>query len=392
MADALYSDVCWIIRTLKEHGHSAFIAGGAVRDLLLGRNPEDYDIATTATPETIQTLFPRTKPVGQAFGTTLVIIEHRPYQLTTFQSIGGTYTAVMRKDILRRDFTVNALFWDPLEDRLIDMVDGMKDLKHRVLRPVTTAETIFMDDPVRMLRAARIAHALGFTLDPSIPLAIRALRGEIGRVSPERIHDELAKLLSLSRVLPALCPLITSRLLFEIIPELYPLLRLNQGPHHDFHGLSHTLRTLSYAEGLLKAEPFLHHQEETGKHVFMLAALLHDIGKPETHTVEDGRNHFYGHEKTGAALAQEIMKRLRFPKKETVMVKNLVARHLYPLHLYQHYIRDELTQRAIDRFSRKTRRFTRFLLLLATADQLAKARSGKHSEIVSWLDFIRHLL
>jgi len=389
MGHALFSDVCWIIRTLKSRGYPAFIAGGAVRDVLMGRHPEDYDIATTATPEAVLSAFPRTKPVGKAFGTTLVIIEHRPYQITTLQSSGGTYTDLIEKDILRRDFTVNALFWDPLEDRMIDIVGGMKDLSLRRLRPVTTAERIFRDDPIRMLRAVRIAHSLGFAIDSTIPPAIRKHRDLIHRVSPERIQYEMTRILSSPNVLEALCPLVKTRLLFEIIPELWPLRRLKQSPYHDFSALSHTFRVLYFAEKLLNVSPFLLNPHLPKKHLVTLAALFHDIGKPETHTTDEaGNHHFYDHEDVGAPKVIEIMKRLRFPKKETLLVKNLVERHLYPLHLFRHYKENTLTQRAIGRFHRKTRRFLWPLLLLSSADQLAKRRGSNGTLSPDWLEFL----
>jgi len=393
MGHALFSDVCWIVRTLKDMGYPAFIAGGAVRDILMGRNPEDYDIATTATPEVVLSIFPRVKPVGKAFGTTLVIIEHRPYQITTLQSSGGTYTELTERDILRRDFTVNALFWDPIEDRLIDIVGGMRDLNLRLLRPVTTAEEIFLDDPIRMLRAVRIAYSLGFTIDPAIPPAIRNHKKLIHRVSPERIQYEMAKILSLSNVLEALCPLVKTRLLFEIIPELFPLLKLKQTPYHDFSALSHTFRVLFFTEKLLNASPFSSKLNMFKKHVIALSALLHDIGKADTHTTDEkGNHHFYDHEDVGALMASDVMKRLRFPKKETVLVKNLVERHLYPLHLFRHYRENTLTQRAIDRFHRKTKRFLWPLLLLSSADQLAKKRGDTGTLSQDWLEFMDMLL
>ncbi len=377
---------------MKQRGFPAFIAGGAVRDILMGRPPEDYDVATTASPDTVMSLFPRTKPVGKAFGTTLVILEHRPYQITTLQSSGGTFTDVIEKDILRRDFTINAMFWDPLEDRLIDIVGGMKDMKARVIRPVTSTDQIFTDDPIRMLRAVRFAFSLRFTLIPSLRGGIRRHRETIHRISPERVHDELVKILALPSVLEALCPLVTSRLLFEIFPEMSSLSGLKQFPNHEFSALSHTFRVLNQLEKLLHAPPFPLPPDMPGKHVFMMSALLHDIGKPETHTVEGGYHHFYDHEDVGAIKAADIMRRLKFPKKEVILVKNLVARHLYPLHLFGLYRENRLTQRAVDRFKRKTRRFIIPLLLLSTADQLAKHRHRDKPQVKSWLKFVELLI
>lgn len=392
MAHALFSDICWIIQSLKNNGFKAFVTGGALRNLLLEHIPEDYDIATTASPEKIASLFPRTKRVGKAFGTTLIILEHRPYHTTTLQSSEGTYTDIIEKDIKRRDFTVNAIFWDPLEDRVIDIVGGMKDLKNRVLKPVTTAGTIFHDDPIRMLRAIRLSHSLGFTLHPSILPAIRAFREEIYKVSPERIQYELVKILSLNQALMALCPLVKSRLFFEIFPEMNSLSHLKQYPYHDYSALSHTFRTLYFTEKISNDPPLSGKYLKIKKHILMLASLFHDIGKPDTHQVKNNASHFYGHEKIGAKKTGEILRRLRFPKKDIQLVKSLVNRHLYPLHLYWLYERNVLSNRAIERFRRKTRNFTIPLLILSTADQLAKRRGQGNILPPAWRTFISRLI
>ena len=393
MAPGLFSDICWIIRVLKSQGYQAFLAGGAVRDLFLGIPPQDYDIATTATPEEILALFPRAKRVGKAFGTTLIVIEHRPYQVTTLQSAGGTFTNSLEKDILRRDFTVNALFWDPLEDRLIDIVGGMKDLKRRILVPVTSEEDILEDDPIRMLRTVRLSNSLHFKIPPSLLSTIRARRKDIHRISPERIHDELVKILSLDHdVLKASCLLATTRLLFELIPEIIPLRHLDQSPYHDFSGLSHSFRTLSYAESLYRTGVFLNREIPIKKHLLMLAALLHDIGKPSTRVWDGRANHFYQHENAGAEMAEKFLKRYRFPKREVQTVKFLIARHMYPLHLQRLKVKGSLTLRAVERFRRNTKGMSGALLLLATADQMAKRRNPTKASLSSWFEFCDMIL
>jgi len=392
MTPAFFSDICWIIRTLKSHGYAAFIAGGAVRDLFLGIPPQDYDIATTATPEEIVSLFPRAKQVGKAFGSTLIVLEHRPYQATTLQSTGGTFTDSLEKDILRRDFTVNAMFWDPTEDRLIDIVGGMRDLRRRVLLPVTTADKILADDPIRMLRAIRLPLSLDFTLPLSLKTAIRSHRSEIQKISPERVHDELVKLLSLDNVLEATCHLLTTRLLFELIPEMVPLRHLNQSSPHDFRVLSHSIRTGAHAELLYQKGSFLHQEITIPKYLLMLAALLHDICKASTQQWDGQPCHFYTHEKAGAEMAETILKRLRFPKRDLRAVKFLIARHLYPLHLFRLNESGTLSDRALGRYKRKTKEMALPLLLLATADQMAKRRHPSEGFFSNWLDFCKKLL
>ncbi len=392
MRRGLFSDVCWIIRTLKARGHRAFIAGGAVRDLLMGRAPQDYDIATTASPEEVLALFPRAKKVGKSFGTLLLVLEHRPYQVTTLQTSGGTFTTSLRKDILRRDFTVNTMFWDPLEDSLIDIVGGMKDMRARMLSPVTTAEKVFQDDPIRMLRAIRLAHSLGFSLHPSIPPAIRTMKGEIRRTATERIQSELVKILSLNRVLEALCPMVKSRIFFEIFPEMASLRGLNQSPHHDFSALSHTFRTVARGENLIEGGKFLEEPITAKKHLIILSALFHDIGKPATASLKRQAHHFYGHEVTGAQTTLGILKRLRFPKRESVFVKYLVERHMYPLHLFRLKESGALSERAVQRFRRKIKKEALLpLLLLSTADQFSKRRHTPERMAEKWLAFCREL-
>ncbi len=392
MASALFSDIGWILRTLKTHGHQAFVVGGAVRDLLLGVPPQDYDIATTATPEEIVALFPRAVRVGKSFGTTLIVMEHRPYQATTLQSAGGTFTESLERDILRRDFTVNALFWDPLEDRLIDIVGGMRDLKRRVLVPVTTANGILNDDPIRMLRAIRLSLSLDFAIPSSLKTAIRGHRDKIQRISPERVHDELVKIFSLDQVLKAACLLTTTRLLFELIPEMAPLRRLGQSSPHDFSVLSHSFRTLDQAERLYRRGSFLGRVITFPQYLLMLAALLHDVGKASTRQWDGTTYHFYEHEISGAEIAAAILRRFRFPKRDIRMVKFLVARHLYPLHLYRLHENDALTPRAVGRFRRKTKEMALPLLFLATADQMAKRRPIPENFLSNWLDFCKKLL
>ncbi len=389
---ALFSDACEIIRTLKNRGYPAFITGGAVRDTLLGRIPEDYDIATTAPPHIILSLFSRAKTLGKAFGTTLVMIEHRPYQLTTLQTSDGSYTKLVEKDILRRDFTVNAMFWDPLEDRLVDIVGGMKDLKNRVLIPVSTAESIFKEDPIRMLRAVRLSYTLHFTLYPSVPSAIRTFRDQIHHTPRERIHDEWVKIFSLSNVFEVLCLLVRTRLLYEVIPEIAALSQIRQFPYHDFSVLSHTFRTLRFAEKLYHGELYFPGKIEINKYILMLACLLHDVGKSATHSISGGYHHFYGHEKIGADIAEKILKRLHFSKRDVQAVKFLVANHLYPLHLFRLEKDHTLTKLAIKRFKRKAGTMAPSLLLLSTADQYAKRREWNESSVSLWQNFCDILL
>jgi len=391
---ALFSDAVWIIRRLKEKGFPAYLVGGCVRDLLSGRPAHDFDIATAATPEELRKVFSRTVSIGKSFDTTLVVLSHRPYQITTFQDSRGTLQKNFTPDILRRDFTINAIFWDPTEDRMIDLAHGIRDLRAGILKTVSTPAATFENDPIRMLRAIRIAFQFGLRITPDILPVMRSLRQLIGRVSPDRVHQELINIFSLSPILPPLCPLVRTGLLHEIIPELKGLARLKQGRYHDFSALSHTFRCIGFTD------LFYHHPRKNGLPfsrpslpfwMLALAALLHDIGKPETLQTISGRIHFYGHEKTGADIASDILRRLRFSKKENRVIRKLIERHLYPLHLYQRYKQGDLTERAINRFQRNTKEFKHSLLILATADQAAKRRLGTKALPGTWFLFCKKL-
>jgi putative nucleotidyltransferase with HDIG domain len=392
---ALFSDAVWIIRRLKEKGFSAYLVGGCVRDLLAGHPTHDFDITTAATSEELRQIFPKTVSIGKSFDTTLVVLGHRPYQITTFQDNRGTLQRDFAPDILRRDFTINAIFWDPTEDRMIDLVHGIRDLRAGILKTVSTPAATFENDPIRMLRAIRIAFQFGLRINPDILPEMKSLRQLIGRVSPDRIHQELVSIFSLSPALPPLCPLIRTGLLYEIIPELKGLAHLKQGRYHDFSALSHTFRCIGFTD------LFYHHPRKNGRTfshsslpfwMLSLAALLHDIGKPETLQIISGRTHFYGHEETGAETASTILRRLHFSKKESRVIRQLIQRHLYPLHLYQRYRQGDLTKRAIDRFQRNTKEFKYPLLTLATADQAAKRRLGTKALPDTWFLFCKKLL
>ena len=391
---ALFSDAVWIIKRLKEKGFSAYLVGGCVRDLLSGHPAHDFDIATAATPEELRQVFSRTVSIGKSFDTTLVVLGHRPYQLTTFQDNHGTLQRDLTQDILRRDFTINAIFWDPTEDRMIDLVHGIRDLRAGILKTVSTPAATFENDPIRMLRAIRIAFQFGLRIDRDIPPVIKSRRQLINRISPDRIRQELVNIFSLSPILPPLSPLVKSGLFYEIIPELKALAHLKQGHYHDFSALSHTFRCIGFTD------LFYHHPSKNGLPflrpslpfwMLSLAALLHDIGKPETLQTISGRTHFYGHEETGADIASVILRRLRFSKKENRVIRQLIQRHLYPLHLYQRYRQGDLTERAINRYQKNTKGFQHPLLILATADQAAKRRLGSGALPDTWFLFCKKL-
>jgi tRNA nucleotidyltransferase/poly(A) polymerase len=316
-----------LVERLRAAGHQALLAGGCVRDTLLGRTPRDFDIATSALPEEIQALFPRTVAVGAAFGVIVVLEQGHEFQVATFRSDGpyrdgrhpeSVSFTTAEGDAARRDFTVNGLFFDPVEEKVIDFVGGRQDLESRTIRCIGDPASRFAEDHLRLIRAVRFAATLGFTIDPATWQALVEAAPSILTVSAERIRDELVKILTHPSRLAGFDLLDRSTLLAHILPEIETLKGCDQPP--DFHPegdvFVHTRLMLS----LLGAEvpPPL-----------VLSVLLHDIGKPPCrHIDETGRIRFSGHESVGADMSKRIMERLRFPNAETSAVVEAVRNHM----------------------------------------------------------------
>ena len=290
----------------------------------MGRPPHDVDIVTAARPEQIALLFPRTVPVGVRFGVVLVPTESGVYDVATFRREGPYLDgrrpsfveyATLEEDVRRRDFTVNALLFDPLDGSVVDLVGGRDDLAARRIRTVGDPETRFAEDHLRMLRAIRLAAELDFIIDEQTFQAIRAHAPAIARVSAERIRDELLRLLVSPGRVPGLERLQESGLLREILPEVAAMEGVEQPPefHPEGDVLTHTRLALSH---LQDPSPIL-----------ALAVLLHDVGKPPTFRRAE-RIRFDGHDEAGAAMAEEICRRLRLSNDETALVVDLVREHL----------------------------------------------------------------
>ena len=290
----------------------------------MGRPPHDVDIVTDARPEQIALLFPRTVPVGVRFGVVLVPTESGVYDVATFRREGPYLDgrrpsfveyATLEEDVRRRDFTVNALLFDPLDGSVVDLVGGRDDLAARRIRTVGDPETRFAEDHLRMLRAIRLAAELDFTIDEETFQAIRAHAPAITRVSAERIRDELLRLLVSPGRVPGLERLQESSLLREILPEVAAMEGVEQPPefHPEGDVLTHTRLALSH---LQDPSPIL-----------ALAVLLHDVGKPPTFRRAE-RIRFDGHDEAGAAMAEESCRRLRLSNDETALVVDLVREHL----------------------------------------------------------------
>ncbi|HEX4083642.1 MAG TPA: CCA tRNA nucleotidyltransferase [Chthoniobacteraceae bacterium] len=327
MADA-ESIACRIVRRLRDAGHTAYYAGGCVRDMLRGVAPKDYDIATSARPEEVQRLFPRNVAVGAHFGVICVREAGLQFEVATFRSDGaysdgrhpeGVTFSSPREDAERRDFTVNGMFYDPIAREVIDFVGGRADLERRCLRAIGDAESRFREDRLRMLRAVRFATVLGFEIDAATWDALQRHAAEIHDVSAERIREELVRIFLSPRRVRGLDLLDQSGLLAQIIPEMLALKGCEQPPqfHPEGDVWVHTRAML----GLLP------------EHVsvpLVFAVLLHDIGKPPTFSLDpaEGRIRFNAHDKVGAAMAQRIMERLRFSREQMEAAIQAVDQHM----------------------------------------------------------------
>jgi poly(A) polymerase len=316
-----------IVRRLREAGHQALFAGGCVRDSLMGKTPHDFDIATSARPEQVQALFPRTIAVGAQFGVILVVEEGRDYQVATFRS-DGTYLdgrhprsvsfTTPEGDARRRDFTINGLFYDPIEGKVLDFVGGREDLETRTLRAIGNPAERFAEDRLRLLRAVRFATVLDFTIEPDTWNALCAAVETIHDVSAERIRDELVKIFASPQRLRGFDLLDASGLMEEILPEIEPLRGCEQPP--DFHPEGDVFVHTRLMLALLPKDASV---------LLVLATLFHDLGKPPTmerdHT---GRIRFSGHESVSAQMTEKIMRRLRFSNEEIEATTAMVQNHM----------------------------------------------------------------
>jgi tRNA nucleotidyltransferase/poly(A) polymerase len=316
-----------IIQTLRAAGHEALLAGGCVRDHLLGREPKDYDVATSATPDQVIRLFPGALTVGAHFG--VVIVRHEAVQIevATFRTDGSykdgrhpesvTFSTA-EEDAQRRDFTVNGLFRDPIEDRVIDYVGGQNDLSKRRLRAIGDAGKRFAEDKLRLLRAVRFATTLGFEIEPGTWRAVCDHAAGIRSVSAERIRDELIKIFLHANRLRGFDLLVDSGLMAHVLPEILRLKGVEQPPqwHPEGDVFVHTRLMLS----LLPERVSL---------PLVLSVLLHDIAKPATFAVdESGRIRFNGHDKLGAEMSGEILRRLKFPNDVIEPTQVAVEHHM----------------------------------------------------------------
>jgi tRNA nucleotidyltransferase (CCA-adding enzyme) len=344
------ADVIDVVRRLREGGHEAHLVGGGVRDLVLGRQPKDFDLATSARPEAIMDLFGQrfAIPTGLQHGTVTVLTgppgRGRPVEVTTFRGEGVyldgrrpssvEFGKTLPEDLSRRDFTMNAMAYDPGTGQLTDPWDGRGDLGRRLVRAVGEPRVRFQEDGLRPLRAVRQATQLGFDIDPPTMAAIPQTRGSFRKVSAERVRDELYKILISGAPARGFELLRESELLADAIPELLEGVGCAQNRFHRFDVWGHTMATLAAAP------------EEV---VLRLGALLHDVGKPRARQPKPdapGEYSFWKHEHVGAEMAVSIAQRLKLPNAERESVRLLVANHMF-------YYAPEWTDGTIRRFVRK---------------------------------------
>ncbi len=314
-----------IVQRLREAGHQAYFAGGCVRDRLLGRQPVDYDIATDAALESTQALFPHTLPVGSKFGSVLVVLEGDPFAVTTFRFDGpyldGRHPVHVRygtleEDVRRRDFTINSMMYDPVEDRVIDLVNGREDLRKGVVRAVGDPHERFSEDRLRMVRAVRLASGLGFAIDEPTLAAIRSHAPTVTRVAWERIGVEVTRTLMEGGARRGFELLDETGLLEAVLPEVAAMKGVDQTPDHHPEGdvFVHTLTLLGHLRG----------PSET----LAYGCLLHDVAKPACRQTVGDRVTFHGHPEQGAAMAAKILRRLKRSRAAADRVAYLVRCHL----------------------------------------------------------------
>ncbi len=367
-----------LISRLEEHGFSAYVVGGCVRDACLGLTPHDYDMCTSATPEQIRAVF-EDYPMylaGEKHGTVSIICGKEVVEITTYRTESGytdnrhpdhvAFVSDIEQDLARRDYTVNAMAWSPSRG-FADPFGGREDLKNKILRTVGNPEARFREDSLRILRGARFSVRFGLTPEPETRQAMFRLTPLMDNLARERVFDELCRFLPLASAedLLTFAPIIT-----QVIPELQPTLGFDQrNPHHAYDLYTHIAHVVEHSPGTLHLR---------------WAALLHDVGKPATFSVdEQGCGHFYGHDEVSARMADDILHRLKAPSHLREQAVWIIAHHMMPLEADRRLLRRRVRQYGMAR--------TRDLLSQEYADFSSKgvhtADDGAHfAQIRSILD------
>nr|WP_294492401.1 CCA tRNA nucleotidyltransferase [uncultured Mediterraneibacter sp.] len=360
--------VLMIINNLQLHGYEAYAVGGCVRDSILARRPEDWDITTSARPEEIKKLFRHTVDTGIEHGTVTVLLGKDSYEVTTYR-IDGVYedsrhpkevrfTENLKEDLRRRDFTINAMAYND-EARLVDAFGGMQDLNHHLIRCVGDPKERFSEDALRILRAVRFSAQLDFPIEERTAEAVRELAPSLENISAERIQAELVKLLVSphpERIQDA-CELGITKI---ILPEWDAMTGVAQNtPHHKYDVAEHTLHALKNVKR---------------DKVLRLAMLFHDMGKPSAKTTdENGRDHFKGHALISEEIARKVMRRLKFDNDTVKKVTRLVCYHDYRVEATPVNVRRAMNRIGVDLFP--------YYLAVRMADVKAQSSYRKREKI-----------
>ena len=324
-----------IIEGLKDSGYEAYAVGGCVRDMVLGREPEDWDITTSATPYEVKRIFRRTVDTGIQHGTVTVLMDKEHFEVTTYR-VDGEYednrhpkevqfTSSLMEDLRRRDFTINAMAYNEREG-IIDLFGGMEDLKRGLIRCVGDAGERFDEDALRILRAIRFSAQLGFAIEENTLEYIRKKAGHLSNISAERIRVELTKLL-ISDHPDRLRLLYDTGITAVVLPEFDAMMKTGQNNiHHAYSVGEHTIRAVATVAGPLAENRF----SLRDRTILRWTMLLHDVEKPNTKTIgKDGQDHFYGHQEKGAITAKRILKELKFDNDTLNAVVHLIQWHDY---------------------------------------------------------------
>jgi len=369
----LPAKVTFIINNLHLHGHEAYAVGGCVRDSILARKPEDWDITTSARPEEIKRLFRRTIDTGIAHGTVTVLVGRDAFEVTTYRVDGVyedhrrpkevTFTKLLEEDLKRRDFTINAMAYND-QERLVDLYGGMRDLNHHLIRCVGDPKERFTEDALRILRAVRFSAQLGFPVEPQTAQAAKEMAVDLKHVSAERIQVELVKLLT-SKHPEMIGEAYRLGITDVILPEFNAMVRVEQNtPYHKYDVAIHTLYTLR----AVKADKILR-----------LTMLFHDMGKPKVKTTDaKGRDHFKGHTLVSEEIARTVMKRLKFDNDTIKKVTKLICFHDYYIQATPKSVRRAMNRVGVDLFP--------YYLAVQLADLKAKSDYKKRAMLENLIE------
>jgi poly(A) polymerase len=325
-----FNTVRKVVERLRASGHKAFLVGGCVRDTVMGILPKEYDISTSAQPEEVMGIFSNTVPIGASFGVILVLEDGFKFEIATFRQDESysdgrhpdkvIYTSSEHEDVTRRDFTINGMLYDPITKEVIDYVDGIEDIKKGIIRTIGNPYERFNEDKLRMIRAIRFGARFNYEIENETLRVIKELSHRITDVSAERIREEIVRIVTQKNPGLGIELLRQTGLLLHILPEVDKMYGVPQPPefHPEGDVFTHTCLILDKLFEITNGEP----SPELG-----VGALLHDVGKPPTFSIED-RIRFNAHDRIGAEMAERICKRLRFSNKEIERICDLVSEHL----------------------------------------------------------------